>query len=313
MKKELAANHPNIKLVDVVYGNDDDQTSFDKTAALLQKHPNLKGIISPTTVGIAAAARYLSTSNAKGKVALTGLGTPNQMRKYVKDGTVKEFALWNPEDLGYLAAYAAERPGRRRHQRRGGRHVQGRQARQVHRRRRRHRPAGRPVQVQQVQHRPVQLLSRRVRRSTRGGGPAPRTGPPPRHRPRQEVESMERVCFQLQVQPGPARGVPRPPRARCGRTCSQALAATGWHNYSLFLREDGLLIGYFETADLAGGPGRHGRHRGQRPVAGRDGRVLRRPRADARPDDRLPALAEIFHLEDQLAADCGATRGEDRR
>ena len=108
MKKDLAANHPNIKLVDVVYGNDDDQTSFDKTAALLQAHPNLKGIISPTTVGIAAAARYLSTSQYKGKVALTGLGTPNQMREYVKDGTVTAFALWNPEDLGYLAAYAAK-------------------------------------------------------------------------------------------------------------------------------------------------------------------------------------------------------------
>ncbi len=107
MKKELAANHPNIKLDAVVYGNDDDQTSFDKTSALLQQYPNLKGIVSPTTVGIAAAARYLSKSDAKGKVALTGLGTPNQMRPYVKDGTVSEFALWNPEDLGYLAAYAA--------------------------------------------------------------------------------------------------------------------------------------------------------------------------------------------------------------
>jgi rhamnose transport system substrate-binding protein len=107
MKKELAANHPNIKLDAVVYGNDDDQTSFDKTSALLQQYPNLKGIVSPTTVGIAAAARYLSKSDAKGKVALTGLGTPNQMRPYVKDGTVKEFALWNPEDLGYLAAYTA--------------------------------------------------------------------------------------------------------------------------------------------------------------------------------------------------------------
>jgi rhamnose transport system substrate-binding protein len=106
MKKDLAS-HPNMKLVDTVYGNDDDQTSFDKTAALLQTHPNLKGIISPTTVGIAAAARYLSTSKQKGKVALTGLGTPNQMRKFVKDGTVKEFYLWNPTDLGTLAAYAA--------------------------------------------------------------------------------------------------------------------------------------------------------------------------------------------------------------
>lgn len=108
MEKELADNHPDIKLVDTVYGDDDDQTSFDKTAALLQSHPNLKGIISPTTVGIAAAARYLSTSEYKGKVALTGLGTPNQMREFVKDGTVTAFALWNPGDLGYLAAYAAQ-------------------------------------------------------------------------------------------------------------------------------------------------------------------------------------------------------------
>ncbi|MSS84391.1 rhamnose ABC transporter substrate-binding protein [Actinomycetaceae bacterium WB03_NA08] len=108
MKKELEANHPNIELVEVVYGDDDDQTSFDKTAGLLQTYPELKGIVSPTTVGIAAAARYLSTSEYKGKVALTGLGTPNQMRDYVEDGTVIEFALWNPEELGYLAAFAAD-------------------------------------------------------------------------------------------------------------------------------------------------------------------------------------------------------------
>ena len=108
MKDDLAANHPNIELVEVVYGDDDDQTSFDKTAALLQTYPNLKGIVSPTTVGIAAAARYLSTSDYKGQVALTGLGTPNQMREYVEDGTVTAFALWNPEDLGYLAAFAAQ-------------------------------------------------------------------------------------------------------------------------------------------------------------------------------------------------------------
>ncbi|GAA3639857.1 rhamnose ABC transporter substrate-binding protein [Microbacterium awajiense] len=106
MEEELAANHPDIELVDVVYGDDDDQTSFDRTAALLQTYPDLKGIISPTTVGISAAARYLSTSEYKGQVMLTGLGTPNQMREYVEDGTVVAFALWNPADLGYLAAYA---------------------------------------------------------------------------------------------------------------------------------------------------------------------------------------------------------------
>ena len=108
MEKELADNHPNITLVETAYGTDEDQASFDKTEALLQNHPDLKGIISPTTVGIAAAARYLSDSDAKGKVGLTGLGTPNQMREYVENGTVEAFALWNPADLGYLAAYAAK-------------------------------------------------------------------------------------------------------------------------------------------------------------------------------------------------------------
>ena len=108
MKTYAATKYPDLQIVDTVYGDDDDQTSFDKTEALLSTHPNLKGIISPTTVGIAAAARYLDTSQYKGKVALTGLGTPNDMRQYVTDGTVTSFALWNPEDLGVLASYAAK-------------------------------------------------------------------------------------------------------------------------------------------------------------------------------------------------------------
>jgi rhamnose transport system substrate-binding protein len=108
MEAELEANHPDIELVDIVYGDDDDQKSFDQTAALLQNHPDLKGIISPTTVGISAAARYQSGSEYKGQVFLTGLGTPNQMREFVKDGTVTAFALWNPEELGYLATFAAD-------------------------------------------------------------------------------------------------------------------------------------------------------------------------------------------------------------
>jgi rhamnose transport system substrate-binding protein len=106
MKTELK-KFPKMKLVEVVYGNDDPTTSTQVTQGLLQKYPNLKGIISPTTVGIAAAAAVLDTAKYRGKVKLTGLGTPNQLRKYVKDGTIEGFELWNPADLGYLAAYAA--------------------------------------------------------------------------------------------------------------------------------------------------------------------------------------------------------------
>ncbi|MFL6123039.1 rhamnose ABC transporter substrate-binding protein [Actinophytocola sp.] len=99
--------YANIQLVKIAYGDDDDQKSFQEAQGLLQSIPDLKGIIAPTTVGISAAARYLSSSPYKGKVKLTGLGTPNQMREFVKDGTVTEFALWNPVELGYLAGYAA--------------------------------------------------------------------------------------------------------------------------------------------------------------------------------------------------------------
>ncbi len=106
MKKYAAEKYPQLQIVTTVYGDDEDEKSFQETQGLLQSTPDLKGIISPTTVGISAAARYLSGSEYKGKVALTGLGTPNQMREFVKDGTVTAFALWNPEELGYLAAYA---------------------------------------------------------------------------------------------------------------------------------------------------------------------------------------------------------------
>jgi len=77
------------------------------TSGLLQHYPNLAGIISPTTVGIAAAAGVLDTAQYRGKVQLTGLGTPLSMKKFVDDGTVKAFELWDPAKLGYAGAYAA--------------------------------------------------------------------------------------------------------------------------------------------------------------------------------------------------------------
>jgi len=109
MKDELASNskYSGLKLVKVAYGNDDPQVSTTEAQALLTSYPNLKGIISPTTVGISAAAQVLKQTGKAGKVQLTGLGTPNLMRAYVKDGTCKEFALWNVKDLGYLAYYTA--------------------------------------------------------------------------------------------------------------------------------------------------------------------------------------------------------------
>ncbi len=97
----------NMKLVKVAYGNDNPTDSAKETQALVQAYPNLKGIISPTTVGISSAAQVLDQAGKCKSVALTGLGLPNQMRKYVKKGCAKKFGLWNERDFGYLATYVA--------------------------------------------------------------------------------------------------------------------------------------------------------------------------------------------------------------
>jgi rhamnose transport system substrate-binding protein len=106
MKQQLK-KYPKMSLASIVYGNDDPTTATQVTSGLLQHYPKLAGIISPTTVGIAAAAGVLDTPQYRGKVQLTGLGTPLSMKKFVKDGTVQAFELWDPAKLGYLAAYAA--------------------------------------------------------------------------------------------------------------------------------------------------------------------------------------------------------------
>ena len=107
MKQELK-KYPNMHLVSTVYGNDDPATSLSVLQGLLTAHPTLRGIISPTTVGIKTVAQYLQTHPAlKGKLTLTGLGLPSDMKPYIHDGTVQSFELWNPKNLGYLAGYAA--------------------------------------------------------------------------------------------------------------------------------------------------------------------------------------------------------------
>ena len=108
MKKELALpKYKHMQLVTIVYGNDDPQLSTTVAQGLLTRYPHLRGIIAPTTVGIKAAAQVVDVARKRGKVIVTGLGTPNDMRKYVLNGTVPDFALWNPTNLGYLAEYTA--------------------------------------------------------------------------------------------------------------------------------------------------------------------------------------------------------------
>ena len=108
MKKELEkSDYKDMKLVSVVYGDDLSDKSYREAMGLFKSYPNLRGIISPTTVGIAATGKALEDSGLAGKIELTGLGLPSEMKQYIKNGTCREMSLWNPIDLGYSATYIA--------------------------------------------------------------------------------------------------------------------------------------------------------------------------------------------------------------
>ena len=109
MKKELEdPKYAKIELVKVAYGDDLRDKSVSETEALLKSYPDLKGIIAPTTVGIAAAGKVLTDKGLKGKVQLTGLGLPSEMAEYIENGVCQWMYLWNPIDVGELAGHTAE-------------------------------------------------------------------------------------------------------------------------------------------------------------------------------------------------------------
>ena len=111
---------------------------------------------------------------------------------------------------------------------------------------------------------------------------------------------MERVCFQLQVRAERLEEYVERHRAVWPEMLD-ALVATGWRNYSLFLRSDGLLIGYFETPSLQdaldGMAETDVNTRWQAEMA-----EFFEDLGDARPDTGFLRLEEIFHLEDQVDA-----------
>ncbi|MCS3431033.1 rhamnose ABC transporter substrate-binding protein [Klebsiella sp. BIGb0407] len=105
--KKVLPKYPGINLVTVAYGDDLSDKSYRETVGLLKTYPDLKVIVSPSSVGIVAAAQAVKDQGKIGKVYVTGLGLPSEMAGAVKSGASKSFAIWNPIDLGYAATYLA--------------------------------------------------------------------------------------------------------------------------------------------------------------------------------------------------------------
>lgn len=111
--------------------------------------------------------------------------------------------------------------------------------------------------------------------------------------PESQGQTLHRVCFVLQVKPERLNEYKARHR-NVWPEMQSALRETGWQNYSLFLRDDGLLVGYLETEDFerarAEMAEREVNERWQREM--RDFFVL----DGALPDRALQTLEEVFHL-----------------
>lgn len=106
MKKQLK-DFPGLNLVTTVYGDDLADKSYREAQGLLTSNPNVKVIVAPTTVGVLAASQAVKDAGKIGEVYVTGLGLPSEMAGAIKSGATKEFAIWNPIDLGYSATQIA--------------------------------------------------------------------------------------------------------------------------------------------------------------------------------------------------------------
>ncbi len=102
MKEEWKdAKYAKMPLVTTVYGDDQDDKSYREMQSLVKAYPNLKGVISPTTIGIRAGAKAIMDDGLVGKVFITGLGLPSEMQAAVEAGACDSFAIWNPVEYGY--------------------------------------------------------------------------------------------------------------------------------------------------------------------------------------------------------------------
>ena len=259
------------------------KTAPTRRRRLLTKYPNLKVIVAPTTVGILAAAQVVKQAGKSDSIKVTGLGFPNDMKPFVADGTSPVFGLWSVPDLGYLSYQVAAKLVSGEITGKEGEtftvkglnddkpYTIGKDSVVI---------LGPAFRFDSTNVERVQLLAR--------ASPSARTSPGSDASGARRFEggAMERVGFTMRLLPGQEAEYRRR-HAAVWPEMLDALRAAGARDYSIFLRGDDLFA-YLVVDDFAAFRAYAGGERGQRPLAGRDGRS-HRP-AD-RPGDRLPPPA----------------------
>lgn len=103
-----AIENSNLNLATIKYPGENASQALADSQDVIKKYPNLKGLFGISSVSFPGAAEAVEQTGHSGRILVTGLSTPNDMKKFVHSGTVKSVVLWNTVDLGYLTIYVAE-------------------------------------------------------------------------------------------------------------------------------------------------------------------------------------------------------------
>ncbi|MGM9491708.1 substrate-binding domain-containing protein [Ideonella sp. YS5] len=107
MKRTIYAKYPGLRIVDVRPAGESTEEAHRIAQDYLASLPSLKAIVALGAPNLPGVARAVRDAGRVGKIAVVGNSTPNQMREFLKDGTVRSVLLWNAPDHGYLTVYSA--------------------------------------------------------------------------------------------------------------------------------------------------------------------------------------------------------------
>ncbi len=106
IKSYTKEKYPDAEIVDTVYAGEDVAKATQMATDLMNAHPDLTGLVGVCSTAGPGVAQAVENAGKIGKIFTVGMGTPNDMKKYLDSGAASAGVLWDAKALGYLTAWA---------------------------------------------------------------------------------------------------------------------------------------------------------------------------------------------------------------
>lgn len=99
--------YPGLTMLELKQCGQSQEDAYTITKDLMKVYPDVKGFASVGTIIFPGIIEAVKDAGKTGEIAVEGMGTPNEVRSYLEEESINNVVLWNVEDLGYAAVYAA--------------------------------------------------------------------------------------------------------------------------------------------------------------------------------------------------------------